>query len=55
MNIAIVGLGYVGAVSAASLADAGHNIWGVLVAGAKQVGRIDLPGWLARSGHGDET
>ncbi len=29
MNISIVGLGYVGAVSAACFADMGHHIWGV--------------------------
>lgn len=40
MNISIVGLGYVGAVSAACLADAGHNVWGVDV-NAEKVTIID--------------
>jgi UDP-glucose 6-dehydrogenase len=29
MNISVVGLGYVGAASAACLAGAGHCVWGV--------------------------
>ncbi len=40
MNISIVGLGYVGAVSAAYLAGMGHRVWGVDI-NADKVGIIN--------------
>ena len=35
MKVAVLGLGYVGTVTAACLASRGHNVWGVDVAAAK--------------------
>jgi GDP-mannose 6-dehydrogenase len=61
MNISIVGLGYVGAVSAACLADTGHRVWGVDINSEKvrviNEGRSPIVenGLADKMAHGRET
>ncbi len=52
MRVAVIGLGYVGAVTAACLAANGHDVWGIDVDAAKvdEIRRGPQPGGRARPG-----